>query len=58
MNYILGYKVFIYTNNSSLRHLMNNVVVVGRIILWFFYCMNLYNIYKVKKDNIVVDFLS
>ena len=59
-HYITRYEVFIHTNNSSIRFLMNKPITNGRITRWLLLLQefNITIIDRLGKENLVADFLS
>ena len=54
-HYITGYEVFIHTNHSSIRFLMNNPITNGRITRWLllFQEFNITIVDRPGKENMV-----
>jgi hypothetical protein len=59
-HYITGYEVFVHTNHSSIRFLMNKHVTNARVTRWLLVLQefNITIIDILGRDNIVVNFLS
>eukprot|EP00253_Pinus_taeda_P029412 PITA_29412 len=59
-HYITGYQVFVHTNHSSIRFLMNKPITNGRITHWLLLLQEFHITIADKpgKDNVVSDFLS
>ena len=59
-HYITGYEIFVHTDHSALRYLMNKSITNGRITRWFL-LMQEFNIIVLDwpgRENQVVDFMS
>jgi hypothetical protein len=59
-HYITGYEVFIHTDHSAIRYLMNKPITNGRITRWLL-LMQEFNIIVLDRpgrENQVADFLS
>jgi hypothetical protein len=58
--YITGYEVFVHTNHSTIRFLINKHVTNDRVTRWLLLLkeLNISIINIPVKDNLVVDFLS
>ena len=59
-HYVTCYEIFVHTNHSALRYLMNNPITNGRITRWIL-LMQEFNITVLDRpgrENQVVDFLS
>jgi hypothetical protein len=59
-HYITGYEVFVHTDHSAMRFLMNKPVTTGRITRWILLLQE-FNITIIDwpgKENVVADFLS
>jgi transposase InsO family protein len=59
-HYIMGYKVFVHTDHSAIRFLMNKPVTNARVTRWLLLLQefNITIIDRPGRDNLVVDFLS
>ena len=59
-HYITGYPLFIYTDHSAIRYLMNKPITHGRVTRWLLLLQefNVTIIDKPGKSNVVADFLS
>ena len=59
-HYITGYEVFVHTDHSAIRFLMNKPITNGRVTRWIMLLQefNITVIDRPGKDNLVVDFLS
>jgi hypothetical protein len=59
-HYIIGYEVFIHTDHSAIRFLMNKPISNGRVTRWLLLLQefNITVLDRPGKDNVVVDFLS
>ena len=59
-HYITGYQVFVHTDHSDIRYLMNNPNASARIIRWFLLLQefDITILDKPGKHNVVADFLS
>lgn len=59
-NYIIRYQVFIHTDHSSIKYLMNKPIINGRISrrLLLMQEFNITILDRPGKDNQVIDFLS
>jgi hypothetical protein len=59
-HYIAGYEVFVHTNHSAIRFLMNKPITNGRVTRWLLLLQecNITVLDRPGKDNVVVDFLS
>jgi hypothetical protein len=59
-HYIIGYEVFVHTDHSSIRFLMNKPITNGRVT-WCLLLLQEFNITILDqpgKENLVVDFIS
>ena len=59
-HYITGYKVFVHTDHSAIRHLMNKPVTSGRVTRWLLLLQE-FNVTVLDRpgmENEVADFLS
>jgi hypothetical protein len=58
--YITSYKVFVHTDHSSIRFLMNKPITNGRVTRWIMLLseFNITVLDRPRKDNLVADFLS
>jgi hypothetical protein len=58
--YITGYPMFIHTNHSSNRYLMNKPITNGRVTRWLLLLQefDITILDKSRKKNVVVDLLS
>jgi hypothetical protein len=59
-HYITGYKVFVHTDHSAIRFLMNKPITNGRVTRWLLLLQefNITVLDRPGKENLVVDFLS
>lgn len=59
-HYIIGYPVFIHTDHTTIRYLMNKPIVGGRLVKWLLLLQkfDIIIVDKLGKANVVVDFLS
>jgi len=59
-HYITGYEVFVHTDHSTIKHLMNKPVTSGRVTRWLLLLQefNITILDRPGKENQVVDFLS
>jgi hypothetical protein len=59
-HYITGYQVFVHTDHSTIKFLMNKPVTNPRITIWLLLLQefNINIIDRPGKDNLVADFLS
>jgi hypothetical protein len=59
-HYITGYEVFVHTDHSSIRFLMNKPITNGRVTRWILLLQefNITVLDRPGKDNVVADFLS
>ena len=59
-HYITGYEIFIHTNHSEIRYLMNKPIINGRVTSWLLILQefNITVLDRPGKQNTVVDFLS
>lgn len=59
-HYITGYEVFVHTDHSSIRHLMNKPVTSGRVTRWLLLLQefNITVLDRPCKENQVANFLS
>ena len=59
-HYITGYKVFVHTDHSAIRFLMNKPITNGRVTPWLLLLQefNITVIDRPGKENLVADFLS
>ena len=59
-HYITGYEVFVHTDHSTIRYLMNKPITQGRVTIWLLLLQE-FNITIIDwpgKENQVADFLS
>ena len=59
-HYITGYEVFVHTDHSTIRYLMNKPITNGRVT-WWLLLLQEFNIIVIEwlgKENLVADFLS
>ena len=59
-HYITSYEIFVHTDHSTLRYLMNKSITNGRITIWLL-LMQEFNIIVLDRpgrENQVADFLS
>ena len=56
----MGYEVFIHTDHSAIKFLMNKPVTNGRVTRWLLLLQefNIIVLDRPGKDNVVVDFIS
>jgi hypothetical protein len=59
-HYITGYEVFVHTDHSSIRFLMNKPIINGRVTRWLLLLqkLNISILDRPGKENSVADFLS
>jgi hypothetical protein len=59
-HYITGYKVFVHTDHSSIRFLMNKPIINGRVTRWLLLlqALNISILDRPGKENLVDDLLS
>ena len=59
-HYIIGYEVFVHTEHSAIRFLMNKPITDGRVIRWLLLLQefNITMFDRPGKDNVVDEFLS
>ena len=59
-HYITGYEVFVHTDHSAIRFLMNKPITNGRVTRWLLLLQefNITIIDKPGKENVVADYLS
>jgi hypothetical protein len=59
-HYIIGYKVFIHTNHSAIKFLMNKPITNGRITRWLLLLQefNITIVDRPGKENLIAYFLS
>eukprot|EP00253_Pinus_taeda_P011257 PITA_11257 len=59
-HYIIGYEVFVHTDHSAIKYLMNKPVINGRLTRWLLLLQefNITVLDRLGKENQVVDFLS
>jgi hypothetical protein len=59
-HYITGYEVFVHTDHSTIRFLMNKPITNGRVTRWLLLLQefNITVLDRPGKDNVVADFLS
>jgi hypothetical protein len=59
-HYITGYEVFVHTDHSAIRFLMNKPITNGRVTKWLLLLQefNITVLDRPGKENLVVDFLS
>jgi hypothetical protein len=59
-HYITGYEVFVHTDHSAIRFLMNKSITNGRVTRWVLLLQefNIIVLDRPGKDNVVADFLS
>eukprot|EP00253_Pinus_taeda_P020812 PITA_20812 len=59
-HYITGYEVFVHTDHSTIKHLMNKPVTSGRVTRWLLLLQefNITVLDRPGKENQVADFLS
>jgi hypothetical protein len=59
-HYIMGYEVFVHTDHSAIKFLMNKPITNGRITRWLLLLQefNITIIDRPGKENLVADFLS
>lgn len=59
-HYITGYEVFVHTDHSTIRFLMNKPITNGRITRWLLLLQefNITIVNRPGKENLVADFLS
>jgi hypothetical protein len=59
-HYITSYEVFVHTDHSSIRFLVNKPITNGRVTRWLLLWQefNIIVLDRPRKDNVVVEFLS
>jgi hypothetical protein len=59
-HYITGYEIFIHTDHSTIRYLMNKPITNGRVTRWLLLLQefNITILDRPGKENVVADFLS
>ena len=59
-HYLIGYEVFVHTNHSAIRFLMNKPITNGRVTRWLMLLQefNIIVLDRPRKKNLVVDFIS
>eukprot|EP00253_Pinus_taeda_P030101 PITA_30101 len=59
-HYITGYEVFVHTDHSAIKHLMNKPITSGRVTRWLLLLQefNITVLDRPGKENQVADFLS
>eukprot|EP00253_Pinus_taeda_P025549 PITA_25549 len=59
-HYITGYEVFVHTDHSAIKHLINKPVTSGRVTRWLLLLQefNITVLDRLGKENQVADFLS
>lgn len=59
-HYITGYEVFVHTDHSAIRHLMNKPITSGRVTRWLLLLQefNIAVLDRPGKENQLADFLS
>ena len=59
-HYITGYQVFVHTNHSAIRFLMNKKITNGRVTQWLLLLQefNITVIDRPGKENLIANFLS
>jgi hypothetical protein len=59
-HYIIGYEVFVHTDHSSNRFLMNKPITNGQVTRWLLLLQefNIAMLDQPRKDNVVADFIS
>jgi hypothetical protein len=59
-HYITGYSVFVHTDHSAIRYLMNKSITNGRVTRWLLLLQefDISIIDRPGKENVVTDFLS
>ena len=59
-HYVTGYAIFVHTDHSAIKYLMNKLVVIGRLARWLLLLQefDITIIDKPGKSNIVVDYMS
>ena len=59
-HYITGYEVFVHTDHSAIRFLMNKPITNGRVTWWLLLLQefNITVIDRPGKENLIADFLS
>jgi hypothetical protein len=59
-HYITGYEVFVHTDHSTIRFLLNKPITNGRVIRWLLLLQefNITVLDRPGKDNVVADFIS
>ena len=59
-HYIIGYEVFVHTDHSAIRFLMNKPITNGRVTRWLLLLQefNITVIDRPGKENLVVEFIS
>lgn len=60
LHYIIGYPIFVHTDHTTIRYLMNKPITPSRITIWLLLIQefDITIIDKPGKDNIVTHFLS
>jgi hypothetical protein len=58
--YITGYEVFVHTDHSAIRFLMNKPLTNGRVTRWLLLLQefNIIVLDRPRKDHVVADFIS
>lgn len=58
-HYITGYEIFVHTDHSTIKYLMNKPVISGRVAKWLFLMQefDITIVDKPRKVNVVADFL-
>ena len=59
-HYIIGYEVFVHTDHSAIKYLMNKPLTSGRVTRWLLLLQefNVTIVDRPGKSNVVADFLS
>jgi len=59
-HYITGYEVFVHTDHSAIKYLMNKPLTSGRVTRWLLLLQefNVTIVDRLGKSNVVADFLS